>query len=202
MKEHTMFAFSFLFGDHLAKCSDQAKLYYIKLNFFANNGFVSNPVSVLDSMGYDKSVYWELVENGDLLTLPNRSEVFITSYFVHNKIKSVSWLASPYAIYWKGKLYLKQNGIATFSPQGKVEEVLKQEAEQLKIGDTVIAVEQNKDDEEEEQRELTPPTSLSEWNTDKLNLGFLLKTKRDSGQSLTKEENDYLNQFLKIVQRK
>ncbi len=122
MKSYSMFNFDMLFSDHMAKVSDQAKLYYIKLCFFANNGFVANPISVLDSMGYDKSVYHELVANGELLTLPDRCEVFITSYFVHNHLKPGSWLKTPFAIYWKGKLFTKKNGVATFKPQGEEKE--------------------------------------------------------------------------------
>lgn len=120
MKNYTMFNYNFLFGDHMAKVSNQAKLYYIELNFFANNGFVANPLKVLDSLGYDKGVFYELVNNGELLTLPDRSEVFITSYFLHNKgMECYSWRKTPYAVYWDGKLYVKKNGVATFKPQGE-----------------------------------------------------------------------------------
>ena len=118
-----MFNFDMLFGDHMAKVSNQAKLYYIKLNFFASNGFVANPMVVLDSLGFDKFVFNELVANDELLTLPGRSEVFITSYFVHNpKFNNKSWLNSPFSQYWKGKLFIKKNGVATFNPQPKEEE--------------------------------------------------------------------------------
>ncbi len=133
MKSNVMFNFEMLFGDHMAKVSDKAKLYYIKLNFFANNGFVANPLSVLDSMGegYDKSVFYELVNNGELLTLPDRCEVFITSYFVHNHFNVSSWTHTVYYPYWKGKLYTKKNGVATFTPQKEEEEKEKQEVEDL-----------------------------------------------------------------------
>lgn len=124
MKSYTMFNYDLLFGDHFAKVSNQAKLYYIKLNFYADRGFVANPISVLDSLGFDKSVFQELVINGEILTLPNRCEVFITSYFVHNRFNgkgdnkaAKSWLSSPFAQYWKGKLWTKGNGVATFKPQ-------------------------------------------------------------------------------------
>lgn len=121
MKNYTMFCYEFLLGDHMAKVSNQAKLYYIALNFNANNGFVANPLQVLDSFGYDKGVYYELVNNGELLTLPDRCEVFITSYFIHNKgMNPLSWRSSPFAVYWKGKLFIKkENGVATFKPQGE-----------------------------------------------------------------------------------
>ena len=119
MKECCMFNYSLLFGDHMGKISNEARLYYIKLMFYANNGFVSNPMGVLDSMGYDRGVYRELVNNGEILTLPGRSEVFITSYFVHNRFKPMSWMSSPFALYWKGKLFIKKNGVATFTPQGE-----------------------------------------------------------------------------------
>ena len=106
-----------LFGDHFSRVSDKAKLYYIKLMFYAFNGFVSNPLSVLDSMGYDKSVLEELVANEDVLRLPDRCEIFITSYFVHTHFKPMSWLSTPFSVYWKGKLFIKKNGVATFKPQ-------------------------------------------------------------------------------------
>ena len=77
------------------------------------------PMSVLDSLGYDKGVFDELVKNGELLVIPDRCEVFITSYFVHNKgFKRSSWKASPFAVYWENKLYIKSNGIVDFAPEG------------------------------------------------------------------------------------
>ena len=119
MKNSTMFKYDLLFGDHFAKVSNQAKLYYIKLNFYCDRGFVANPMSVLDSLNFDKSVFQELVANGEILTLPDRCEVFITSYFVHNSFKPSEWLKSPFAVYWKGKLWTKKNGVATFKPQSE-----------------------------------------------------------------------------------
>lgn len=119
MRDFTMFNYNFLFGDHFAKVSNQAKLYYIKLCFYADRGFVPNPMSVLDSLGFDKGVYWELVRNDEILTLPDRCEVFLTSYFLHNPgLKSNEIGFSPYWVYWRGKLHLKKNGVATFNPQG------------------------------------------------------------------------------------
>lgn len=118
MKEYTMFSFEFLFNDHFAQVSDQAKMLYIKMNFYATNGFVANPYAILDSLGYDKSVLQELIINEDILSLPDRCEVFITAYFVHNKgLNKKTWWNSPFAVYWKGKLQLKENGIATFKQQ-------------------------------------------------------------------------------------
>lgn len=117
MKDYVLLNYDYLFSDHMACCSHQAKLYYIKLMFYANNGFVANPFGVLDSLGYDRGVFDELVKNEDLLTLPGRSEVFITAYFIHTKFKPMSWLSNPFSIYWKGKLYIKKNGVATFKPQ-------------------------------------------------------------------------------------
>lgn len=121
MKNYAMFNYNFLFSDHFAKLSDQAKLYYIKLNFYADNGFVSNPLQVLDSLNYDHSVLDELITNGDILTLPDRNEVFITLFFVHNKgAKHLSWLNSPFKPYWFGKLFIKkENGVATLKPQAE-----------------------------------------------------------------------------------
>lgn len=121
MKSEVMFNYDYLFGDHMAKVSHQAVLYYIKLMFFANNGFVSNPMEVLDSLGYDKTIYYELLANGEILSLPERSEIFITSYFIHNHFKPMSWLSTPFAVYWKGKLFIKKNGVATFTPQAEDE---------------------------------------------------------------------------------
>ena len=121
MKTYTMFNYEFLFGDFQAKLSPEAKLLYVKLNFYANNGFVANPISICDSMGYDKGVLMELIAAEELLSLPNRSEVFITSYFVHNRVNPASWLKTPYAQYWRGKLWTKKNGMATFKKQGPEE---------------------------------------------------------------------------------
>ena len=44
--------------------------------------------------------------------------IFITAYFVHNyKFNRNCWLTTPYSVYWKGKIYFKANGVATFKPQ-------------------------------------------------------------------------------------
>ena len=119
MKNYTLFNYEYLFCDHFKKVSNQAKLYYIKLNFFANNGFVPNPLEVLDSLKYPKSVLDELIQNEEILTIPDRCEVFIAAYFVHNPgIKCYSWRATPYAVYWEDKLYVKKNGIIQFKPEG------------------------------------------------------------------------------------
>ena len=128
MKNYTMFNYDFLFGDHFAKISKQAKLYYIELNFFANNGFVANPLKILDSLGYDRGVFNELISNGELLTLPDRSEVFIASYFIHNPgIDCYSWRKTRYAVYWEDKLYVKKNGIVKFAPEGNVKELVERD---------------------------------------------------------------------------
>ena len=145
MKENLMFNYSLLFGDHMNKCSNEARLYFIKLMFYATNGFVSNPMGVLDSMGYDRGVYRELVNNGEILTLPGRCEIFITSYFVHNKFKPMSWMSSPYAIYWKGKLFIKKNGVATFTPQGEEKPKQKNVGEQ--VSSQVVEDEEISDEE-------------------------------------------------------
>lgn len=119
MKNYTCFNYNFLFCDHFAKISNEARLYYIKLNFYADNGFVPNPMQVLDSLGYSKDVYNELIRNGELLTIPDRCEVFISSYFVHNKgLKPYCWKSTPYAVYWENKLYVKKNGVVDFAPEG------------------------------------------------------------------------------------
>ena len=114
MKDYILLNYDYLFNDHMARCSHQAKLYYIKLMFFANNGFVSNPKEVLDSFGFDIGVLNELIANDEVLTLPGRDEIFITSYFIHTKFNPASWTKTPFAEYWRGKLYIKKNGVATF----------------------------------------------------------------------------------------
>lgn len=142
-----MFNYDFLFGDHFAKISNQAKLYYIDLNFFANNGFVANPLQILDSLGYDKGVFQELVKNGELLVLPDRSEIFIASYFIHNpKIDCYSWRKTRFAVYWEDKLYVKKNGVVKFAPEGNVKELL--EYDTL---DKIVEPDQNQVDATEKQ---------------------------------------------------
>ena len=139
MKQSGLFNYDLLFGDYMSKCSNEARLYYIKIMFYANNGFVANPMGVLDSMGYDRSVYQELVDHKELLVLPDRCEVFITSYFVHNRFKPMSWMSSPFAIYWKNKLYIKKNGVATFNPQG-----LEEEPKKPNVGEQIVEQTQTK----------------------------------------------------------
>lgn len=118
MKDYILLNYDYIFNDHMAKCSHEAKLYYIKLMFFANNGFVANPLQVLDSFKFDKGVFNELVANDELLVLPGRDEVFITAYFIHTRFNPASWLNTPFATYWKGKLRTKSNGVATFNKDG------------------------------------------------------------------------------------
>ena len=116
MKNYAMFKYDFIFGDHFAKASAKAKLLYINLSFYADMGFVSNPRQICKSMGYDESVLDELVKIDELLTQEGRTEMFITSYFVHNtNFNPLSWTSSPFAEYWKGKLWLKKNRIATLN---------------------------------------------------------------------------------------
>ena len=118
-------------SDNFCKLSEQARLYYIMLLLEANNGFVSNPKGILDSMNYDKSVLIELVENGDVLAKPNRDEIFITCFYVHNKGNNTyGWKNTPFAIYWKD-LWVKQNRVATLKlrtkaddPEDSVQEIL------------------------------------------------------------------------------
>lgn len=125
MKNYTMFNYDFLFGDHFAKISNQAKLYYIQLNFFANNGFVANPLQILDSLGYDKGVFQELINNKEILTLEDRSEVFIASFFIHNPgINCFAWKGTRYAVYWEDKLYVRKNGVVKFAPEGNVKKLV------------------------------------------------------------------------------
>lgn len=126
MKDYILLNYDYIFNDHMAKCSHQAKLYYIKLMFFANNGFVSNPKEILDSFGFDIGVLNELIANDEIKTLPGRDEVFITSYFIHTKFNPASWTKTPFAEYWRGKLYIKKNGVATFKPQESEDDLLEE----------------------------------------------------------------------------
>lgn len=185
MKESSLFNYSFLFGDHMARVSEQARLYYIKLNFYADNGFVANPIGILDSMNYDKGVLYELINNGDVLKLEERSEVFITAYFIHNHIKPMTWLKSPFAIYWKNRLFIKPNGVATFKPQA--------EPKQEKINDPF----ENMEESEDVEPYIIPK---GEWTTDELSKGYnvLNKSKIDTS-SLTVEEQNYLDAFTKYI---
>ena len=123
MKNYAMFNYDFLFGDHFAKASPKAKLLYINLSFYADCGFVANPKQICKSMGYDESVLQELIDIDELLTLEGRAEMFITSYFVHNtNFKPFSWLSSPFGEYWKSKMWMKKNKIATLKKQNKEEQ--------------------------------------------------------------------------------
>ncbi len=121
MKNYALFNFLYLESDNFCKLSEQAQLYYIKLMFYADNGFVSNAKGVLDSLNYDKSVMQELINNGDILVQEGRDEIFITSFYVHNKGVSVAvWKTSPFAIYWK-RLWIKENRVATMREKRKDE---------------------------------------------------------------------------------
>lgn len=118
MKNYAMFKYDYLFGDHFAKASPRAKLLYINLSFYADNGFVANPKQICKSMGYDEGTLQELVDIEEVLTIEKRSEVFLTSYFVHNaNFKPKAWLLSPFAEYWKGRLWIKNNRVATLKKQ-------------------------------------------------------------------------------------
>lgn len=126
MRNYVLLNWEYLFGDYQAKLSEKAKIYYVKLMFFANNGFVGDPKQVLDSLGYDIGILNELIIAGEVLRIPGRDEIFITSYFVHTKFNPMSWLSNPYAIYWKGKLWVKKNGIATLKEQPKEKDPMDQ----------------------------------------------------------------------------
>lgn len=125
MKGYALFKFSYLFSDHMAKASPEARLLYINMNFHAENGFVPNPRQLLDQMGLDHSYLDELVSLDEVLTIPDREEVFITAFFVHNKgANPRTWWNTPYGIYWQGKLSIKKNRIATLKPIKEAEESL------------------------------------------------------------------------------
>lgn len=153
MLNYIMLNYDYLSNDHMAKISKEAQLYYIKLMFHSNCGFVANPITILDSMGYDKSVLQELINNGEILTLEGRDEVFITSFYIHNhRFKTYSWLKTPFAQYWKGKLWIKENGIATLKPQKK------QAPHQKSVNDLEKeAMAQEKIQTEQEETEIVSP---------------------------------------------
>lgn len=116
MKDYCLFNYDFLWNDHFQMVSDHAKLLYIKMNFYAVNGFVANPIQVCQSLGYDLQTLNELEANDEILRLPNRSEIFITSYFVHNKGLDIkSFYNTIYAPYWKERIYFKNNRIASYN---------------------------------------------------------------------------------------
>ena len=158
MKEFAMMNYPFLFGDHFSAVSNEARLLYIEMMFFANNGFVANPKAILDSRNYPIDVLNELIANGDVLKLPDRSEVFITSYFIHNPgFKPASWKNTPFAIYWMGKLHVKKNGVATFKPQVDDDPVVVEE--ESTEGDRPLTPE-----EKEEFIKELPPIPSVDWN--------------------------------------
>jgi len=118
MKTYALFNYNYIFGDHMAKASLEARFLYIKMNFYATNGFVPNVLQIIDSLNLNKGHLQELIDLGEVLTIPEREEVFITAFFLHNKgANPCTWLNTPYGIYWKGKLWVKKNGIATLKPQ-------------------------------------------------------------------------------------
>lgn len=120
MRNFAMFNYDFLFGDHFKNVSKEARLYYVELSFYAVNGFVANSKSIIQEKGYKETVLQELIDNGDILTLPNRSEVFVTAFFIHNRgVAPKVWMRTAYYPYWKNKLFIKYNGVATFNPQGE-----------------------------------------------------------------------------------
>lgn len=130
MKNYTMFNYDYLLGDHASNVSKEAKLLYIEMSFFANNGFVANPRKILDSLSLDYGYLQELINNGDVLTIKGRSEVFLAAFFVHNKgADPRTWIKTPYGIYWKGRLHCKKNGVATLDGVERHPEQYKKETE-------------------------------------------------------------------------
>ena len=197
MKNYTIFNYDYLFGDHFATVSDQAKLLYVKMNFFANNGFVSNPKSILDSLGYDKGCLTELISIGEILTMPNRAEVFITAYFVHNKaLKTSSWTFTTYAPYWKGKLWIKENRIAT------LKEKTNKDVEQANDENTE-KVEKPKPPVKEQPVEIElPPIDDDQlkipaiWTAKEVSVGARLYNDKKQGRELDYKEEQFLAAFM------
>lgn len=112
MPKKCLFNYQFLFGDHTAKLSNEAKLLLIEMMFHADYGFVSTAKGIIDSRGFTLDHLQELINNGDVLQIPNRCEVFMTCYFVHNDFDPKCWMKSVFYTYWKDKLYIKTNRIA------------------------------------------------------------------------------------------
>lgn len=178
MKDYTEFCYDFLLGDHFAKVSNEALIYYIALNFNATNGFVANPLRVLDSLGFCRTVFDELVANEEIITQPDRSEIFITAYFIHNPgFKPGSWLSSPFAPYWLGKLNTKSNRIAKFNPEGK----------KPKNNDDPLAVIQ--------EPKIDSPFK---WDSNMVSKAIYLKQKESRGEELTEDESIILNEWKRI----
>ena len=147
MKNYAMFNYDFLFGDHFAKASPKAKLLYINLSFYADCGFVANPKQICKSMGYDESVLQELIDIDELLTLEGRAEMFITSYFVHNtNFKPFSWLSSPFGEYWKTKMWMKKNKIATLKKQDKPKE--EQQEQETSVEKDTSSIQEQKQEQQ------------------------------------------------------
>lgn len=147
MKQYAMFNYDFLFNDHFAKVSSDAKLLYVNMMFYSNEGFVANPISILDSMGYDKGVLQELIDNGEILTLNGRDEVFITSYYVHNhNFNYYGWTKTPFAQYWKGKIFIKRNRIATLRKLSEEETAPQTQNYDKPIQQTIINNQESEED--------------------------------------------------------
>lgn len=181
MRNYAEFYYDFLFGDHFGKLSNEALIYYIALNFYADNGFVANPMRVLDSLGFAKVTFDELVANGEIIVQADRSEVFITAYYLHNKgFKPASWLGSPFAPYWIGKLTTKTNRIAKFYPGGIPNKNKK---------DPIEVIEEPSDD-------------AIKWDAVNTRRALALHQQDKEGQiPLTEEEQEFLNEWNKVCNK-
>ena len=127
-----MLNYDFFAGDHFNKVSAEARLLYIHFNFYANAGFVPNPKQICKSLGFEESTIDELLSINEIMSIPDRSEIFITSYFIHNpNFNALAWTKTPYFTYWKGKLWMKKNRIATFS-KDKAEQSMDESLEDSK----------------------------------------------------------------------
>lgn len=164
MLNYIMLNHDYMSNDHMARISKEARLYYIELMFNSNCGFVANPIKVLDSMGFDKSVLQELISNGEILTLEGRDEVFLAAFYIHNhKFKMYSWLKTPFAHYWKGKLWIKKNGVATLKVKDN-NQVAPHKSSVAEL-EQQVSVDENMEINEEINPNATQPVNSSDWES-------------------------------------
>ena len=153
MKDYTMFNYEFLFNDHFSKVSINAKLLYIQMCFFANAGFVPNPKQLCKELGFTTKALQELIDNGEILTKEGRSEVVITSYFIHNKnFEPLWWTKTPYATYWYGYLWVKKNRVFTLKKPKEQNIEIETPSEEEKVVDPIVKKSSKKISKEQAER--------------------------------------------------
>jgi len=202
MKDYTLFNYDYLFGDHFATVSDQAKLLFIKMNFYANAGFVANPKSILDSLGFDRGCLQELLNIEEILMIPNRAECFITAYYAHNpRLDRKAWLNSTYAPYWRGKLWFKENGIATLKEQPKQEvKIIEKVEKSVRSKKPQISEEESNHKSIYIEQPLYTNYDYSKiptnWTSGAISQGMKLKIRKEQGERLSNDEENYLAAML------